>query len=84
MHAQIKNKTHSLANLQDLIPTLARPIIIIMSAKVGIKSSRFFKECVSFMHAWIGVTIQLKMCLDEQTQIVANAVCRVDSQQFLS
>ena len=27
---------------------------------------------------------QLELCLHEQTQIVANAVCRVDSQQFIS
>ena len=30
------------------------------------------------------VTTQLKLCLHEQTQIVANAASRVGSQQFLS
>ena len=45
------NETHFIANLQDLIPTLALPIII--AAKVGIKSCRFAIECVSFVHAWM-------------------------------
>ena len=40
------NETHSLANLQDLIPTLVIP------AEVGIKSCRFARECASFMHTW--------------------------------
>ena len=34
--------------------------------------------------ACMDVTTQLKLCLDEQTQIVANAACRLGSQQFLS
>ena len=44
------NKTHSIANLQDLIPTLASLFMlpIIIAAKVGIKSSRF-----AFVHAWM-------------------------------
>ena len=49
------NETHSLANLQDLIPTLAGWIVLLMiiSAKVGIKSCRFGRECVSFMPTWM-------------------------------
>ena len=40
------NETHSLTNLQDLIPTLANCVaynknILIMAAKVRIKSCRF-------------------------------------------
>ena len=52
MHAQMK---HSIANLQDLIPTLAAIIIDSTNylAKVGIKSCRFAIECVSFVHAWM-------------------------------
>ena len=44
-------KTHSVANLQDLIPTLAAIIIgnTNLLAKVGIKSCRFVTECVSFV-----------------------------------
>ena len=49
------NETHSIANLQDLFPTLALAVCIayIIAAKVGIKSCRFDIECVSFVHAWI-------------------------------
>ena len=45
------NETHSVANLQDLIPTLASKFVlpIIIAAKVGIKSCRFATECVSFV-----------------------------------
>ena len=62
-------------------PTLALPIII--AAKVGIKSCRFAGECV-FICAYMDVTTQLELCFHEQTQIVANAACRVGSYQFLS
>ena len=46
------NETYSLANLQDLIPTLAGSYDYKQHnpAKVGIKSCRFARECVSFMH----------------------------------
>ena len=49
------NETHSIANLQDLIPTLAAIIIGNTNklAKVGFKSCRFAIECVSFVHAWM-------------------------------
>ena len=49
------NETHSVANLQDLIPTLASKFVlsIIIAAKVGIKSCRFATECVSFVHVFI-------------------------------
>ena len=49
------NETHSIANLQDLIPTLASLcyLHIIIAAKVGIKSCRFAIECISFVHAWM-------------------------------
>ena len=42
------NETHSVANLQDLIPTLAAIIVgnTNLLAKVGIKSCRFATECV--------------------------------------
>ena len=46
------NETHSIANLQDLIPTLA--VIVCVSynyaVKVEIESCRFVIECVSFVH----------------------------------
>ena len=71
------NETHSVANLQDLIPTLAAIII-------EIKSCRFATECVSFVHVWMQLANQLELCLHEQTQIVASAVCRVGHQQFHS
>ena len=47
------NETYSLVNLQDLIPTLAGlcSLSVFMPAKVGIKSSRFARERVSFVHA---------------------------------
>ena len=46
-------------------------------AKVEIESSRFARECVSFVHPWMYTTTKLEMCLYEQTQIIANAACRV-------
>ena len=77
------NEIHSVANLQDLIPSkFVLPIII--AAKVGIKSSRFATECVSFVHVWMQLDNQLELCLHEQTQIVASAACRVGSQEFHS
>ena len=48
------NETHSLAPLQNLIPTLAANIQSNVSeAKVGIKSCSGARECVSFVHACI-------------------------------
>ena len=54
------NTTDSLSYLLDLIPTLTAIINIRIHiykrhkpAKVGIKSCRFARECVSFMHAWM-------------------------------
>ena len=75
---------HSVANLQDLIPTLAAIIIgnTNLLAKVGIKSCRFATECISFVHVWMQLANQLELCLHEQTQIVASAACRVGSQEF--
>ena len=80
------NETHSVANLQDLIPTLAAIIIgnTKLLAKVGIKSCRFATGCVSFVHVWMQLANQLELCLHEQTQIVASAACRVGSQEFHS
>ena len=70
------NETHSVANLQDLIPTLASKFrTIIIAAKVGIKSCRFATECVSFVHVRIQLANQLELCLHEQTQIVVSAAC---------
>ena len=77
------NETHSVANLQDLIPTLAA-IIIGNTNLLGIKSCRFATECVSFVHVWMQLANQLELCLHEQTQIVASAACRVGSQEFHS
>ena len=50
--AAMSNEAHSLAHLQDLIPTLAGVycLYIIMPAKVGIKSCRCARECASFVH----------------------------------
>ena len=53
-------------------------------AEIGIKSCRFAKECSYFICACMDVTTQLELCLHEQTQIVANAACKVGSQQLLS
>ena len=80
------NETHSVANLQDLIPTLASKFVlhIIIAAKVGIKSCRFATECVSFVHVWMQLANQLELCLHEQTQIVASGACRVGSEEFHS
>ena len=50
------NETCSIANIQDLIPTLLAIVVCFFynyAAKVGIKSCRFAIECVSFVHAWI-------------------------------
>ena len=68
------NETHSVAYLQDLIPTLASKYVlsIIIAAKVGIKSCRYATECVSFVHVWMQLANQLELCLHEQTQIVAS------------
>ena len=57
---------------------------IIIAAKVGIKSCRFALECVSFVHSWVLLANQLELCLNEQTQVVASAACRVGSQEFYS
>ena len=80
------NETHSVANLQDLIPTLAAIIIgnTNLLAKVGIKSCRFATECVSIVHVWMQLSNRLELCLHKQTQIVASAACRVGSQEFHS
>ena len=80
------NETHSVANLQDIIPTLTSKFVlpIIIAAKVGIKSCRFVTECVSFVHVWMQLANQLESCLHEQTQIVASVACRVGSQEFHS
>ena len=80
------NETHSAANLQDLIPSLAAIIIgnTNLLAKVGIKSCRFATECVSFVHVWMQLANQLELCLHKQTQIVASAACKVGSQEFYS
>ena len=61
MHTQMK---HTLANIQDLIPTLAGILIHKQHkpAKVGIKSCRFARECVSSVHAWM----HLELCLYDQ------------------
>ena len=72
------NVIHSLANLQDLIPTLAAIIIV-----VGIKSCRFAREYV-FPLCMHGYNYPAELCLHEQTQIFANVACRVGGQQFLS
>ena len=37
-----------------------------------------------FICARMDITTQLKLYLHEQTQIVANAACRVGNQQFFS
>ena len=59
------NETHSIANQQDLIPTLASWFVlpIIIAAKVGIKSCKFAIECVSLVHKWMYLAKQLKLCL---------------------
>ena len=52
MHAQMKH----MVSIADLMPTLARVCVAynnIMLAKVRIKSCRFDRECVSFVHAWM-------------------------------
>ena len=56
---------------------------MIIAAKVGIKSYRFTKECTYFICACMDVTTQLELCLHKQTQMLANAACRVGNQQFL-
>ena len=57
---------------------------IIIAVKVGIKSCKFAREYVSFVYTYIDVTTQLKLRLHEQTQVIANATCRLGSQQFVS
>ena len=80
------NEKHSVANLQDLIPTLAAIIIdnTNLLAKVGIKSCRYATECFLFVHVLMQLANQLELCLHEQTQIVASAAFRVGSQGFHS
>ena len=65
------NETHSLANLHYRQHKLA---------KVGLYI--YWRAC--FNCACMDVATQLELCLHEQTQTVANAICRVGSQQFLS
>ena len=52
-------------------------------AKVGTKSCRFSRECICLICACTDVPTRLELCLYDQTQIIANAPCRVGSQQFL-
>ena len=78
IYAQMK---HSLANLRDLIPTLVGFCFMSNVCEVGIKSCRFARECVLVLIcACMDVTTQLELCLYKQTQIVANAVCRLGSK----
>ena len=58
------NETHSLALLQELIPTLATVFIkhyIMHVPKVGINSCRSARECVSFVHVSMYVATQLQL-----------------------
>ena len=67
---------HSLAPLQDLIPTLASSYIhtIYHDAKVGIKSCRGAREYVSFVHVCTYVaTVASCNSILEQTHAVYNA-----------
>ena len=42
-----------------------------MPAEVGIKSCRFAREYVSFVHAWTYVPTQLELCLYDQLDIAS-------------
>ena len=46
-----------------------------MPAKVG---SRFARECILFVHAWMYLP-SWNCVMYDQTQVVANAACRVGS-----
>ena len=67
------NETHSLANLQDLISTLA-----------GLCLGLDLIYLLEFNLCCMDVTTQLELYSHEQTQIVANVACTVGSQQFLA
>ena len=41
-------------------------LLMIIPAKVGIKSCRFARERVSFMYTWMYVPIQMELCLQDQ------------------
>ena len=41
-------------------------LLITMPAKVGIKSCRLARECVSFVHAWMYVPTQIESCFYNQ------------------
>ena len=62
------NDTHSLTNLQDLIPILAD--------LASYRQHRLEIARVRFVCACMVVTTMLELCLQEQTQIVTNAACR--------
>ena len=83
MHAHA-NEMHSLASKSTKFnPHFGRSVLlIIIPAKVEIKSCRFVRECV--IYACMNVPTQLEFCLYDQIQVIANAFCRVGSQQFLS
>ena len=53
-----------------------------LATKVVINLVDLLKMC--FICAGMDLLTQLVLCLHEQTQIAANAACRVGSQQFLS
>ena len=59
-------------------------LLIIIAAKVGIKSCRFTTEYVSFVHVWIKLGNQLELCLHEQTQIAASTACRGVVRNFIA
>ena len=69
---------HTLANIQDLIPTLVG--IIISNTNQGLNLIDMLESVFHLcMH---GCTTQLELCLYDQIQIIVNAACRVGSQQF--
>ena len=81
MHVQ--SKIHFLVDL--LTPTFSRHNYRQHKlAKVGIQSCRFARELINVFHLCMHGCNYPAGIVFAQTQIVANAACRVGSQQFLS
>ena len=70
-----------LSNLQDLIPTLAGLCFLYLCLGLNLAD---LLENVFYLCMDITTQLELFLILHEPIQIVANAACRVGSQQYLS
>ena len=70
-----------LSNLQDLIPTLAGLCFLYLCLGLNLTD---LLENVFYLCMDVTTQLELFLILHEPIQIVANATCKVGSQQYLS